>query len=153
MKFILASMIALLVATGAFADTPPPPETEFSPTQASEVTLAQYLWVSRPVVVFADSSADPRFIRQLALLEAEVAELVDRDIVVIVDTDPAAMSEWRTALRPRGFMLVLIDKDGGVKLRKPFPWHVRELTRVIDKTPERQQEVRDRRAAGSSENQ
>jgi len=40
---------------------------------------------------------------------------------------------------------VLIGKDGGVKLRKPFPWSVRELSRSIDKMPMRQQELRDRR--------
>ena len=44
-------------------------------------------------------------------------------------------------------MLALIDKDGGVKLRKPFPWDVREITRSIDKMPLRQQELRDRRDA------
>jgi hypothetical protein len=49
----------------------------------------------------------------------------------------------RTKLRPRGFMVVLIGKDGGVKLRKPFPWDVREFSRSIDKMPMRQQELRD----------
>lgn len=53
----------------------------------------------------------------------------------------------RQRLRPRGFMLVLIGKDGGVKLRKPVPWDVREISRSIDKFPLRQQEIRDRRAA------
>jgi len=49
----------------------------------------------------------------------------------------------RTKLRPRGFMLVLIGKDGGVKLRKPLPWDVRELSRTIDTMPMRQREMRD----------
>jgi len=40
-------------------------------------------------------------------------------------------------------MLVLIGKDGGVKLRKPFPWNVREISRVIDKMPMRRQEIND----------
>ena len=40
---------------------------------------------------------------------------------------------------------VLIDKDGGIKLRKPLPRTVREITRIIDKTPLRRQEVEDRR--------
>ena len=40
-------------------------------------------------------------------------------------------------------MLTVIGKDGGVKLRKPFPWDVRELSRSIDKMPLRQQEIRD----------
>ena len=39
-------------------------------------------------------------------------------------------AELRQKLRPRGFMLVLIGKDGGVKLRKPFPWDVREISRL-----------------------
>ena len=56
-------------------------------------------------------------------------------------------SDVRTALRPRAFGMVLIDKDGVIKLRKPSPWDVREIARSIDKTALRQQEVRDVRAA------
>jgi len=37
---------------------------------------------------------------------------------------------------------VLIGKDGNVKLRKPFAWGMRELSRVIDKMPMRQQEIK-----------
>ena len=33
------------------------------------------------------------------------------------------------------------NADGQVKLRKPLPWDVRELTRSIDKMPLRQQEI------------
>ena len=40
-------------------------------------------------------------------------------------------------------LLVLVGKDGQIKLRKPFPWDVRELSNSIDKTPLRQQEIRD----------
>jgi len=38
-----------------------------------------------------------------------------------------------------------MDKDGGVKLRKPSPRTVREISRTIDQTPMRLQEVEDRR--------
>jgi hypothetical protein len=67
-----------------------------------------------------------------------------RDVVIITDTDPAARSAVRTQLRPRGFMLAVIDKDGQVKQRKPLPWSVREISRAIDKMPTRQQEIQDR---------
>ena len=110
--------------------------------------IESFLWTNRPVIVFADSPADPRFIEQIALLEDQIEALRERDVVVLTDTDPAAKSDLRTELRPRGFMMVLIGKDGGVKLRKPFPWDVRELSRVIDKMPMRQQEIRDRRGDG-----
>lgn len=107
--------------------------------------IESFLWTNRPIVVFADSPADPRFIEQLELLEDQIEALRARDVVVLTDTDPSANSALRTDLRPRGYMMVLIGKDGGVKLRKPFPWDVRELSRVIDKMPMRQQEIRDRR--------
>ena len=104
--------------------------------------LAPFLWRARPIVVFADTPADPAFRQQMAFLAERADELAERDVVVIADTDPAAQSELRRLLRPRGFMMALVGKDGGVELRKPFPWDVRELTRSIDKMPLRRQEVR-----------
>jgi hypothetical protein len=71
--------------------------------------------------------------------------LAERDVIVITDTDGAAMSDVRTTLRPRGYMMALVGKDGRVALRKPEPYDVRELSRSIDKMPLRQQEIQDRR--------
>jgi DNA-binding IscR family transcriptional regulator len=68
-------------------------------------------------------------------------------VIVLTDTDPKARSALRKKLRPRGFMLVIIGKDGGVKLRKPHPWSVREITRSIDKFPSRLREVEERRGS------
>ena len=144
------ALILSLGLTPALAETT---EATMAPDleiiDAPDVDLNAYLWTHRPVVVFADTPADPRFIEQIDLLVARADALLDRDVVVIADTDPATTSPLRRKLRPRGFMLVLIGKDGGVKLRKPFPWDVRELSRTIDKMPMRQREIRERRAAGS----
>lgn len=113
-------------------------------------SLEPFKWVARPVVVFADSPNDPRYIEQIQLLERRKEALFDRDVVVIADTKPSEPSEIRRRLRPRGFMLALVGKDGEIKLRKPVPWDVREITRVIDKFPLRQQEIRDaNRGAGA----
>lgn len=111
---------------------------------AADADLAEFQWLNRPVVVFADTPADPRFAEQMQLLNRGLDQLAERDVVILTDTDPAAMSPIRQKLRPRGFMLVLIAKDGTVHLRKPFPWSVREITRSIDKMPLRQRELRDR---------
>jgi hypothetical protein len=110
---------------------------------SADVTLDDFLWVKRPIVVFADAAADPRFVEQMRFLEADIEELLLRDVVVMTDTDRKSGSALRKKLRPRGFMLALIDKDGEVKLRKPAPWTVREITRSIDKWPTRQQEIRE----------
>ncbi len=108
---------------------------------ASEIDLSEFEWIARPVVVFANAPQDPSFIEQMEQIESDVARLIERDVVIVIDTDPAGDSDLRRRLRPRGFMLVLIGKDGQVNLRKPLPWTVREISRSIDKTPMRQREM------------
>lgn len=111
---------------------------------ASEISLADLLYVARPVIVFADSPNQPEFLQQMRLIEADMSGFDIRDVIIIVDTDPANPSAVRRELRPRGFNLVLIDKDGRVNLRKPEPWDVREISRQIDKMPLRIEEIRAR---------
>ena len=158
-RFPLVFAALLAGATGAFATDATQDAGaqtiveawQAEPTQifdGAEVDLNEFQWIARPIVVFADTSADPRFVEQMELLEARLEELAERDVVIITDTDPGARSDIRRKLRPRGFMLALLGKDGGVKLRKPSPWSVRELSRSIDKMPLRQQEIRDRLLSG-----
>jgi len=148
-RFISLALIALFASfSAAQADTVLSPLDEWRADRAvvlatDEVTLEDFKWIARPIVVFADTPNDPRFIEQMDLLNARLDDLAERDVVLIVDTNPDAQSELRRKLRPRGFMLALIGKDGGVKLRKPFPWDVRELSRTIDKMPMRKQEIRE----------
>lgn len=108
---------------------------------AAEIEPADLRDEARPVVVFADNAQNVSFRQQMRSLEASPLALIDRDVVVITDTDPEADGSWRRMLRPRGFSLVIIDKDGQVKLRRPSPWDVREITRAIDKFPSRRQEI------------
>jgi hypothetical protein len=115
---------------------------------AAGVTLAEFLWIKRPVLVFADSPNDPSFRRQIELLEADRGELAEYDVVVIADTRPAARSFLRQRFRPRGFSLLILDKDGEVKIRKPLPWDVREITHAIAKFPLTRQEMLERYPSG-----
>ena len=147
-RMTLASL-AFFTFTASFgaaqgAETPDTLDETIRP--AGESTLDEFLWVKRPLVVFADNPADPRYVQQMQLISERLDALEDRDVVVITDTDPAADSPIRHELRARGFMFVLIAKDGTILLRKPAPWDVREISRSIDKQPLRKQEVRDRRA-------
>jgi hypothetical protein len=142
-----ACLIAMTPAT--FAQEP----TEGAPLSqaAADVSLADFKWVNRVVVVFADSPLDPSFRSQMDLLAERPDVLTERDIVVITDTDPDILSTVRKTLRPRGFALVVVDKDGTVMLRKPDPWDLRELSHAIDKTPLRQQEIQDIKDAARAE--
>ena len=140
-SFVLASLLALVspvLAQDSDAEAVPGLQI----LQADSIDLNDFLWVARPLIVFADSPADPRFSEQLELIERRPTPLLERDVVVILDSDRSSESALRTQLRPRGFMLVIMGKDGEVELRKPAPWNVREITRTIDKMPLRQQEIR-----------
>lgn len=123
------------------AAVPDEPAPELRVVPAAEIEPQALREEARPVVVFADSPQNPSFVQQMQALTASPRALIDRDVVVVTDTDPAANGAWRRLLRPEGFSLVIMDKDGQVKLRKPLPWSVREITRAIDKFPSRRQEI------------
>lgn len=125
-----------------------PAEPRVGPVSGADVTIEQFHWDLRPVVVFADGPNDPLFLRQMEWINRDLGPLSDRDVVVIVDTDPDARTSVRQRLRPRGFSLVLMDKDGEVKRRMPQPQTVREITRTIDRFPLRRQEMLEQRPSG-----
>lgn len=142
MKPVLPFVIAAFFATIAGAQTDVPPQVAPSQNAGDTLDLSQFRWKNRLLVIFSDSPGDPRFVEQMGLIEDRVEDLVERDVIVLIDTDPNADSELREKYRPRGFMFVLIGKDGNVYLRKPLPWNVREISRSIDKMPLRRQEMR-----------
>ncbi|MFM7444301.1 MAG: DUF4174 domain-containing protein [Tabrizicola sp.] len=120
----------------------------FAPVPASEVAEADLLFLRRPVVIFADSPNDPAFVRQMELLARYTDELAARDVILVTDTDPANPSALRKKLRPRGFSLVLMDKDWKPSIRKPLPWEGREIVNSIDKMPIARSEALERNPAG-----
>jgi len=155
MKTLYTLVLLLLVPVPLWAENAPAPvepaaqETPaVGPIAAADVVLDELMFLRRPVVVFADSPADPTFIRQMQLIERDLPALDQRDVVVIVDTDPEAKSAIRQKLRPRGFSLVLMEKDLKPVIRKPLPWDVREIVAAIDKFPLRRQEMLDRQPSG-----
>jgi hypothetical protein len=155
MKTLYTLVLLLLVPVPLWAENAPasvePAAQEtpaVGPIAAADVMLDELMFLRRPVVVFADSPADPTFIRQMQLIERDLPALDQRDVVVIVDTDPAAKSAIRQKLRPRGFSLVLMEKDLKPVIRKPLPWDVREIVAAIDKFPLRRQEMLERQPSG-----
>ena len=147
MRRTLTLILTLGLALPAFAQettpdpTPEPEAPALVVLDAAETTLEDHLWVSRPIVIFADTPRDPRFQDQLDMLMARPEPLIERDVIVILDADPDARSDVRLALRPRGFSMVILQRDGNVALRKPTPWDVREIMRAIDNLPLRLEEL------------
>ncbi len=120
----------------------------YGPVPASEISEAELLYLRRPVIVFADSPADPNFIRQMEILPAVYAQLQLRDVILVTDTDPANPTDLRKKWRPRGFSLVVMDKDWRSPIRKPLPWAGREIVNAIDRMPIARTEALERNPAG-----
>ncbi len=144
MRRILIIALSLALASPVLAQDAEEPVVEVPELlviDAADTTLDAHLWSSRPIVVFADNPADPRFAEQIDILTSRPDPLLERDVVVIIDADPAARSDVRQELRPRGFSMVILQRDGNVALRKPSPWSVREIMRAIDNLPLRIEEM------------
>ncbi len=148
MRPLHALVLAALLPFAAAAEGSPAETQPYGLLPAEEVVFADQMYVKRPLVVFADSPNDPSFIRQVDLLNRSLPMLEERDVIIVIDTDPEARSEWRQKLRPRGFSLVIMDKDLKPVVRKPNPWTVREIVAAIDKLPLRRQEMLEQNPAG-----
>jgi hypothetical protein len=140
---VLALAIPALVLPAGADEAP-----AFAPVPAAEVVEADLIFLRRPVVIFADSPNDPAFVRQMELLARYYDQLAVRDVILVIDTDPANPSALRKKLRPRGFSLVLMDKDWKPSIRKPLPWEGREIINSIDKMPIARTEALERNPAG-----
>lgn len=138
------SLLWFMVATIAFA----PVEGFGGPgvfIQSSDdaADLNKYRWSHRLLLLFAPSAAEPAYVQQRAALEAAESDLAERDMVVISDTDPTAQGALHRSFGIDGFAVLLIGKDGGVKLQSQEPITADALFAVIDAMPMRRQEMRD----------
>lgn len=118
--------------------------------------MQRFAWQNRPVLVFAGMndladeqmqwlSTDPQGLRDRDIVVIEIPAVDDNDATVQVDGQRIGVSP--TALRDkfvvgRGFAVLLVGKDTGVKLRSNQPVSRQTLYETIDAMPMRQREMR-----------
>lgn len=131
---------------------PEPPESSI------EKTLKSRQWQNRIVLIYGLTAEQAAFAQQKQLLASEAAGVDERDIVVIDAIESQLSATDRLYLQtelglPTGrFGVVLIGKDGGVKLRQAAPIRPQTLFATIDGMSMRQREMRERkRASGANE--
>ena len=129
----------------------------------SPTPLVQFRNKARPVLIFTPSVIDRRFLTQIHQLEPHTGDLAERQVVVLAFPAqpgpwprPASADVWpqdtpdgsrtRTIYRvaPADFMVILVGKDGGEKLRSHQPIPYNTLSSTIDAMPMRQGEMRPR---------
>ena len=126
-----------------------------APAQATAAELSDYLWQSRPLLVFAPSEGDPRLGETMRRIEASRCDFVDRDMVLgrivaegtstldgdVVDTTQAQRLASEFGIGANGFSVVLIGKDGGEKWRVNDVPDLSTIYAVIDGMPMRGRET------------
>jgi hypothetical protein len=112
---------------------------------ASAAPLDAYRGKARPVLVFgaADSSA---FRKQIEAFNRASEGLRERDVVIIPVPDRSGQQGLQSAchVAPGDFQVLLIGKDGGVKLRSGEAVAPEEIFGLVDAMPMRRQEMRSR---------
>jgi hypothetical protein len=126
------------------------------------VDLESFAWHNRLLFLLAPRADDPLVDEQKRNLETRADALADRDMKVfqlfevgqsLVANAPLSAAQ-RNRLRaqldaaPEDKLLILIGKDGGIKLRAPLRTDLREVFELIDRMPMRRAEMREKRAAG-----
>ncbi len=137
-----AVMTSLMAAFGsqALADSP----------------LDPYRWQNRILLVFAPSDNDERLGATRNMVREHETGFDERHLITgtlladegILDGQPlnAVRTEslrTRYTVGPSDFVVLLIGKDGGVKLRLTRPPEATELFELIDSMPMRRQEMRE----------
>ena len=118
--------------------------------------LTQFQWKNRLLFLFAPDRNNPLFKDLQSDIIAQKTEVKDRDLVVfeVLERDPSRMNttpidrEGADSLRdrfrvpPNTFSLILVGKDGGVKLKRHDQGNLKEVFELIDSMPMRQNEMR-----------
>jgi hypothetical protein len=123
-----------------------------------KIRLKDYQWKNRLILVFSPSPMDPgyRALEKEIVVQAE--EIIDRDLLVfhILETGEIKLGESSLqtgagdylresfSIRSGTLTVLLIGKDGGVKLRREGGVKLDEILSLIDTMPMRQREMREK---------
>jgi len=155
----MLNIILLTIAISAIL-----PDTSRS-VMAMALELDQFQWKNRLLFLFAPNRNHPLFEALHKSLAAQKTEAADRDLVVfeILESGPSSMNtnyldpQAGQKLRDkfdvqRGrFAVILVGKDGGIKLNRREPTQLADIFALIDAMPMRQDEMRQKKRLGESD--
>jgi hypothetical protein len=122
---------------------------------AADLDLDSLRWKNRVLVLFSPSESDASFQAQKQGLVFGAGGVIERDLVVleIIEQGQSRVGNQilsgksvqdirkRLGVHTGPFQVLLIGKDGGVKLRSSEPVSMKDLFGLIDSMPMRRQEM------------
>ncbi len=121
------------------------------------VTLDQFKWENRVLLIFAEDSDSDMYQAQIKSLHSHQEGLTERDLIIFsvfdqecsnldgneIDDISAERIRNDFSDQKEAYSIFLIGKDGGVKLHKNQLLDIDELFNAIDRMPMRKREMRD----------
>jgi hypothetical protein len=117
--------------------------------------LTPYQWKNRLLLVFSPTTSDPAFTAFNLTIARERREVEDRDLIVVrifekgpsrLDEQPLSQQDAerlrrRFEITSGRLTVILIGKDGGVKMVREGQAELQEIFALIDRMPMRQREM------------
>jgi hypothetical protein len=146
MKIKLLSALAFVCAGSLLCALP---VSAASDAHAASSSVDGYRWNKRLLITFAHDAASTALAKQRMLANDGKADYAERDLVsieVIGDTvrgasDSASELRRRYGISSGDFRVLLIGKDGGVKMKSKEPIEPQTLFGTIDAMPMRKDEA------------
>jgi hypothetical protein len=121
-----------------------------------DVDLEPFKWKNRLLFVFAPDRSDPLFDSLQREILARKQEVEDRDLLIFevlengtsqvggspLDPREAASLQKRFDIPTKASVVILVGKDGGIKLMRTDPVRLEEVFSLIDSMPMRMDEMR-----------
>lgn len=110
--------------------------------------LQDYQWKHRVLLLCASSTENADFVKQKKELASLANKLKERDTITLeilydhLNTEDKNYLHQQLDILIEVFTVVLIGKDGGVKLKQPQPVTSQALFSTIDAMPMRRQEMK-----------
>jgi hypothetical protein len=129
--------------------------TVWTPKEALSMDLTKFQWKNRLLFLFAEDASDPFFKNLQGQIMAQKAEVDDRDLIVFevpaqgparmnnspLDRKEADSIRTHFAIPSNTFNLILVGKDGGIKLKSEDRVDLSDVFGLIDSMPMRQREM------------
>jgi hypothetical protein len=123
---------------------------------AASMDLNQFKWKNRLLFIFSPQSSDSLFMDLQSEISTQSSEIIDRDLIVFkifenglsfmntteIHSDLAQNIRKQFTVSPGLFTVILVGKDGGVKLRRNAQVNLKDIFALIDAMPMRQEEMR-----------
>lgn len=125
-------------------------------TRGDVLDLSQFQWKNRLLFLFAPDRNQPFFDHLHRSIVEQAAEIQDRDLVIfeIFESGPSHMDmvdldlqttrllREKFAIQKGDFSVILIGKDGGIKLNRREQTNLEDIFGLIDAMPMRREEIR-----------